>query len=146
MKKIFYLIIISPLLLLLAACATQQNYAMTVSSWHGQAQQQLYRVWGYPDQIEKLPTGNNLLIYRQVEHGSNPVYTTPGSTTVQTNSSGTYINSTQGYTSGGGSYYYSCTTWFELDSKGNIVNTSFRGNNCAATKNFVMQYSSPIIS
>lgn len=141
MIKLINIAIISFLCACLISCATEQNYGIVVHSWRGGNQNELYRVWGYPDKIEKLPNGHNLLVYHQVERGTNPVYTTPGSTTVQTNAQGTtYINTTQSTVSGGGSYNYTCTTWFELDKSGTIVATNFRGNNCVANQNFIRQY------
>ncbi len=136
MVKRFLSLIILLAMLLSAACATQQNYASAVSSWQGANQEQLYHTWGYPDKMDKLPNGHRLLIYRSRQAGRNPVYQTPGSTTIVQGANGnTEVISTAGSISGGGTYDLRCTTWFELGPKGNIVNTSFRGNNCVATKN-----------
>jgi hypothetical protein len=127
---------------LLSGCATEQNYAIAVHSWRGGDQNALYRVWGYPNSIETLPNGHPLLIYKQSQHGVNPVYSNPGNTTIVNNPNGTtYIASTPTTISGGGSYDYHCTTWFELDKKGTIVGTNFRGNNCVANQSFLRQYS-----
>lgn len=124
--------------LLLTACATQENYAAAVNSWQGADQEAVYRVWGYPNKIDTLPNGNKLLVYRDVDKGQNPVYTTPGSTSVVTNPNGTsQVNVVSATVSGGNTYYYECNTWFELSSKGKVLNTSFRGNNCIADKNFL---------
>jgi hypothetical protein len=124
------------------SCATEQNYALAVHSWRGGTENDLYRVWGYPNRVEKLPNGHNLLVYKQVERGTNPVYSNPGSTTVQTGPNGqTYVNTTPATVSGGGSYNYNCTTWFELDNTGTIIGTNFRGNNCVANQSFIRQYS-----
>jgi hypothetical protein len=142
MFKTFRTIILLALCTLMLGCANQQNYAQAVNSWQGAAQNNLYRVWGYPDRIEKLPNGHNLLVYKQVERGTNPVYTNPGSTTVQTSANGqTYVNTTPATISGGGTYNYNCTTWFELDKTGTIIGTNFRGNNCVANQSFIRQYS-----
>lgn len=129
------------LLGLLSACATQQYYANAVHSWQGASQEQVYRVWGYPNRIQRLPNGHKLLVYKEEERGRNPIYSTPATTSVQTKADGTTdVYTTAGSISGGGSYVYKCTTWFELNRKGQVVNTSFRGNNCVATKGFMLKH------
>jgi hypothetical protein len=136
--KVFFLVATS---FLLASCATQQYYAATINTWQGANQEQVYRTWGYPNKIRKLPNGNKLLIYREREQGSEPVFAIPGTTTVEQGRRGhTRVVTTQGTISGGGSYDLRCTTWFELNKKGRVVNTSFRGNNCVATKQFMMNH------
>lgn len=56
-------------------------------------------------------------------------------------SSSTQVVSYGGTISGGGSYDYQCTTWFELNKKSRVVNTSFAGNHCIATKASMRRYS-----
>jgi hypothetical protein len=43
-----------------------------------------------------------------------------------------YINSTQGYYSGGGRYNYSCATWFEISKDHKVIRVTFRGNDCVS--------------
>jgi len=126
---------------LLAACATQQYYANTVTSWNGADQEQVYQTWGYPNRIQRLPNGHRVLVYHQEERGRNPVFSTPASTSVETTPGGaTRVFTTGGSISGGGTYDYKCTTWFELNRKGRVINTTFKGNNCVATKNFMLAH------
>lgn len=51
------------LVFLLAGCASERNYAITVRSWNtGQAYAMLNR-WGYPDKIKNLSNGDRRFIY-----------------------------------------------------------------------------------
>lgn len=141
MKKLNQFLIIALCLSLLSACATQQYYSNAVHSWQGASQEQVYRVWGYPNQVQRLPNGHKVLVYHEEERGRNPIFSTPATTSVETKSDGTTrVYTTGGSISGGGSYDYRCTTWFEIDHKGRVVNTSFRGNNCVATKDFMLAH------
>lgn len=128
-------------LLFLVSCATEQYYANAVNSWQGAPQEAVYRVWGYPNRVKTLPSGHKLLVYRSEMRGRDPVYSTPGTTSVTTGRHGrTSVTTTEGTVSGGGTYDYKCMTWFELNKRGRVVNTSFRGNNCVATKQFMMTH------
>lgn len=140
-KRFRVMAVILSCCLLLAACATQQYYGAAVNSWQGANQEAIYHVWGYPNQIKRLPNGHQLLVYHFRERGRNPVYHTPGSTRVVQNKEGaTQVMTTGPSVSGGGTYDLRCTTWFELGSNGRVTNTSFRGNDCVATKNFMMMH------
>ncbi len=129
---------------LLAACATPQNYQLAVNSWQGASADSLFHVWGYPNRIQKMPSGHQLYVYSYRDKGRYPVYTTPGSTTVQTGRHGrTFVQTTGPVVSGGGSYDFRCKTWFEVNQKNIIVNTSFRGNDCLATSEFLQMKANP---
>ena len=134
MLKIIRLLLLLPAGLLLAGCATEQYYANAVRSWSGARDKQLFRAWGYPDHMQRLPRGHHLYVYRHHATGSYPTVVTPGYTTIQTAGDTTYVSSTPTIYSGGGVYNLNCTTWFELNTKGVIVNTSYRGNDCVATE------------
>lgn len=121
----------------LAGCANEENYAVAVRSWQGATEKKLFNIWGYPNRIQRLDNGHKLLIYRTVNKGTYPTTTTPGYTSVETSGGNTTVTSTTGTTMGGGSYDFRCTTWFEVNRAGRIVNTSFRGNDCTATDSFV---------
>lgn len=141
MKRLLTLFSALILTLLLVGCATEQYYANAVNSWQGAPQEAVYHVWGYPNRTNKLPNGHQVLVYRSVMKGRDPIYSTPGSTSVVTNPNGrTRVTTTESTLSGGGTYDYECRTWFELNRKGRVVNTSFRGNNCVATKQFMMMH------
>ena len=136
MKNLSKILLIALLLGLLSACATQQYYANAVHSWQGASQEEVYRVWGYPNRVQRLPNGHKVLVYHEEERGRNPIYATPATTSVETKANGaTKVYATGGSIAGDGSYDYRCTTWLEINHKGRVVNTSFRGNNCVATKN-----------
>ena len=124
----------------LSGCASQQNYAAAVRGWQGAGEKQLFNIWGYPNQIQKLDNGHRLLVYRTVNKGTYPTVTTPGYTAVDTAGGRTSVTSTSSMTTGGGSYNFRCTTWFEVNRQGRVVNTSFRGNGCEATDAFVRSH------
>lgn len=127
--------------LFLAACATQQYYAAAVNSWQGASEKQVYHVWGYPNKTRKMDNGHRLLIYNFHERGRNPVYQTSGTTTVEQGRRGrTRVTTTGPSYSGGGTYNLRCTTFFELNKNKRVVNTSFRGNDCVATKQYMMMH------
>jgi hypothetical protein len=144
MRKIAFLLLCS---FVMAACASTENYRLAVSSWQGGDAQTLVHVWGYPDHIQRAPDGNRLYVYRVSERGRNPVYTSPGMTQVRTGKQGeTLVVNTPPLRSGGGTYHYVCTTWFEVSEQGTIVNTSFRGNDCTGASAFVHTHANPAMS
>lgn len=140
MKKIVYLIATAFVVFSLQSCATQQYYANAVHSWYGANQNYVYRVWGYPDKIRKLPNGHKVLMYRDIEKGRTPVYTTPGTRTVVRERGRKRVIETGPTVSGGEEYTNKCITGFEINRKGRVVNASFRGNNCIATQQFMQQH------
>lgn len=140
MKKSLTVLGLLAMIAMLTACATQQYYAGAVNSWQGANQEEVYRTWGYPNRVNKLPNGHKVLVYRYKERVRQPVYSSPGSTTVIQGRHRTRVISTGPTYSGGGSYQLNCTTWFELGKHGRVVNTSFRGNDCVATKEFMMMH------
>ncbi len=142
MMRYFILVVIS---LFLVSCATEQNYQLALNSWRGANINQLVTLWGYPDQTSIAPDGNRLFIYRFEDRGRNPVYVTPAMTNVIQNGQSVAVTTTPGMISGGGTYDFYCTTWVEVDSHNIIVNTAFRGNNCAATGTFVNTHANPAI-
>lgn len=127
----------------LSGCATVDNYRVAVQSWHGATSSQLFRVWGYPNQIRHLPGGNTLYVYRYEDRGRSPVFTTPGYTSVTTKEGNTLVTHVATTVSGGETYDYHCTTWFEVNRRNRIIGTSFRGNSCTATANAMQTNSRP---
>ena len=143
MKRILGLVSSLVLTALLVACASTQNYDMAVRSWQGANEKQLNHIWGYPNHVRKMPSGHRLLIYRVVNRGRYPVYSAPGYTSVETSGGTTRVTSVPTTEGGGGSYDYRCTTWFEVNGKKRVVNTSFRGNGCVATDSFLQNRRRP---
>lgn len=129
--------------LLLAGCATTQYYDVTVHSWDGATVKSLTSRWGYPDRIQRLPSGNRLYVYRTHVKGKTPITTIPGSTYVDTRRGHTVISQTSPVIMGGETYELNCKTFFEIGRSGRVVNTSFRGNDCTASKGFVAMYGNP---
>ena len=140
MKKCIFALALLIGAVMLQSCATQQYYAMAVNSWQGANQEDVYRVWGYPDKVRKLPNGHKVLLYRDEVKGRDPVYSTPGSTTIVQHKGHTKVVTTAATVSGGGTYDYKCVTGFEINNKGQVVNASFRGNNCLATKEYMQTH------
>lgn len=131
------------LALLLASCVseTSENYQQALNSWDGASYNDVVKVWGYPNQTKRAPSGNKLYVYSESEKGRNPVIETPGQTSVVTKGDKTTVSTVGGMKTGGGSYHLDCTTWFEVNNAGVVVNTSLRGNNCVADQSFVNSHS-----
>ena len=126
--KVVFLAISS---VLLVGCASEfpdyyGNYNTVVSSWQGASATDLYKKWGYPDETQTLDNGNTLVLYSESWEETEP--TTVEHTKSGDKDSGTH--SSKEVISSGGTTSYSCKTWFEIDSKKVIVNTSLRGDYC----------------
>lgn len=134
MKK---LLLISMAAILLSGCASVENYRLATRSWTGANVNDLVASWGPPSSQYKTP-GNGgrhhyiLYSYRQV--GTNPTYTTGGTTTVETHDGNTYVRTEPLRTSGGGTFFRNCKTWFMYNKQNIIQGSNFRGNSCAITK------------
>lgn len=134
LKNLLKLSLIAGASLLLAACATTQNYQQTLAQWQGENIQRLIQVWGYPDAGVKLPNGNSVYMYTNERSYVTPatpmatptIINVPGSQMAATSYNGGFI--------GGKTLTLYCRTWFETDPKGIIVNYRFLGNNCIASK------------
>ena len=131
-------------LFMLTGCVSVQNYNAGVQTWRGAKASGLFAVWGYPDRKMKLANGHTLYIYNSHIKGTEPIVTTPGSTTVYQRHGESYVSVMPPMVSGGGSYDLRCRTWFNVNKHGVIVNVSFRGNNCVASKSFIMQRGNPM--
>lgn len=142
MKKLNFIFLTMPLFLL-AGCATTANYAAAVNSWQGATVSSLFKKWGYPNRILKLPNGNRLYVYRYVNRGQTPATVFPGYTTVDSYRGETYVSSVPPTIIGGESYDLRCVTWFEANRRNRIIGMSFRGNNCATTTTISQTYTNP---
>lgn len=123
--------------LILTACATAQNYQMALSSWQGASMNQLVRVWGYPNRESRAPDGNRLYVYHFEQKGHTPIMQSGGGTSVVQQGNNVSVSTSPTIVSGGGTYDLNCLTWVEVNHRGIIVNTAFRGNNCVATQDFL---------
>lgn len=119
-------------MLLLSACATTAKYQQALSAWKGKNINQLIDAWGYPDDTMTAPDGNKVYIYRQSSVQNFPTFSSGGYTTVSTQGNQTVVTQTPTIQSGGGTYYFNCTTWVEFNQQDAIVRTRFRGNDCTA--------------
>jgi hypothetical protein len=141
-------------LILLNSCSWHENYEKSVHSWQGADQSAVYRAWGYPKKIATLPNGNKVLMYCDIKIDSTTNKTTPNKSmnTMQA-SAAQPLNQTwrqnkaqprpyecslspEPYPEN----YHVCTTLFELNLEGKVVNTNFHGNNCYATESFMNEH------
>ena len=128
--------------LILAACATTENYKKILNTWIGSHVDRLVSSWGPPQGSFKLSNGGAVLEYRRgrtVQVGGYPV-TTP-QTTYQ---SGTvYGGGGYGTYSGTSTTYVTrqtpsfiinkwCNTRFTVGSNGIIETWSMEGNECVS--------------
>ena len=118
--------------LVLVGCATTAKYRAKLATWDGKDVNQLIDAWGYPDNTIKSPEGNEVYVYKYHSAGRYPRSYIPGNTTVNSSGGNTYVSTSPGYYTGGGTYNNNCTTWFELNKDNKIVRAVFRGNNCVS--------------
>ena len=119
-------------LTLLTGCATAAKYQAQVDRWKGHNVNDLIQAWGPPDTTFKMPNGNIYYSYRVHNISNLPTYYVPGSTSVSEHKGKTYVTSSGGYQTGGGTIETNCTTSFQVNKKGTIVATHFRGNACVS--------------
>lgn len=128
-------------LILLSSCSTTNYYDGMVQSWKGSQASELKARWGAPNNT--LISGQNLSTYvytTQTERGfPSPVmprYTTTvvGGRPVVAEAPSIGTNDI---------IVWKCTTLFDIDATGVIVNTSYHGNNCYADALFRDQFSKP---
>ena len=118
MKKILMLTAI--ISLVLSGCASVENYEKICNSWLGENINHLTQKWGYPKGELIAPNGNKVYVYHYSRNVNMPV---------MTNVYGTY-NGFNAMSYGGNSMTFYCTTYFEVDQSGTIVNWRIEGNDC----------------
>jgi hypothetical protein len=123
----------NPLLILLtwtlviAGCATSENYGKRLDTWMGSKESSLVAIWGTPDSFYEAD-GIRYLTYRS--NNSGYVAGIPPRTSTTYINGKAYTNTvggTQGYI-----YNKSCSTTFTV-TNGIITNWKFKGNDCTAT-------------
>lgn len=128
---------------LLVGCATPQNYAAAVNSWQGAPESALKREWGHPTHVHVLGNGNELLTYRVVEH--EPVSKTyspaPGFVRLSPQNNNTVVMSHPSVRMGHHEATFWCETSFEVNKRGVIVDTRYKGNNCVTTQSGTHRWS-----
>ena len=142
MNKSKCAITLFPLLfvLLLSGCATENYYAKTIHSWKGSSTKHLFNRWGYPNKIAALPNKHRLLMYKKLVRATYPAYLTPGFTGGATQRGTTVMTPVSRELNGGNNHGFHCSIWFETNRNNRIVNTSFHGNHCIASKEFYDAY------
>jgi hypothetical protein len=123
--------------LFLLGCASSENYAMAVNSWHGANVNTLINAWGFPSQVLQLANGNQLYVY-QLEDGRHDAL--PEQKSV---SDSQKIIKMPAVFSSNTFYQLKCTTWFEVDRRGRVVDANFRGSNCITSNSSINKYMNP---
>lgn len=100
----------------LGGCASTERYKAKLHTWIGHDEAALTQAWGTPDANEKLTSGNRLLVYPRPKR-------TPLS-----------WDDAQAGTAPAQGLYLKCATYFEVDARDKIVNTSFEGEECSKIK------------
>ncbi|MBK2124316.1 hypothetical protein [Fangia hongkongensis] len=120
-------------LMFIAGCATSEKYRAILNQWHGHSIDEFTQMWGYPDKTLKLENDQTAYVYSDKEIVSTPLTQMPSNITTVKNGDKTTVISTPGTIVGGQTYSLSCTTWVVFNNKTKqIINTTFRGNNCVA--------------
>ena len=116
------------LLIIIIGCATTAKYEEVLASWLGSDIQELVDSWGYPENSFDAPNGNKVYVYKE----RRSIYL-PGETTVTNQVVGDSVYSTAN-TSAGISINRHCSTYFEINTSGEIVKWSYKGNECVSYK------------
>ena len=127
------LLLTSALLLLLAACASVENYQAATRSWIGATKGELLRNYGAPQQTLKDSRGGEMLVYTVDETGTTPVSVTPGRKEIRWEGDRKIITDLPPVVSGGQSWRKHCKTTFFISAKGKVTDVVGTGNNCALT-------------
>ncbi len=135
-KKVMQLGLLSSAVILLVGCGGARNYATAVNSWQGAPESALVRDWGHPTHVSHLSNGNTAYMYRVVVH--EPVTKTyapaPGFVRLspQNNNTVALSHPSISPTHRGESFW--CETTFEVNKRGVIVDTHYKGNNCVTSE------------
>ncbi|MDQ8039371.1 MAG: hypothetical protein REH83_03085 [Rickettsiella sp.] len=121
----FYLFVSFLSTFLLGACSSTAAYQQQMQQWHGKNIQVLQRSWGQPNSAIKLANGHRLYQYTRKNF-----YTIPEPRRQSINNT-VFASYDEPWLSNQTMVRY-CRTTFETNSKGDIVHTSFKGNNCLA--------------
>ena len=124
MHNYYKIVLAAVSLLLVAGCASHENFAKHYDTWIGKNIHYFTASYGYPDTSYKLPNGHEVYVYEKTRIDSYP-----------------QVVPTFGY--GWGGYYggmmatygtdidyKTCKLFLEVNKKGNIVQWGSRGNNC----------------
>jgi hypothetical protein len=142
----FKLLLLAPLLVL-AGCASQENYMIAANSWKNSDISRFIETshWGgHYKRVRKLPNGNRLYMYLDRDHLYLPGYMTPGTTVVDHSQPGvTTVTTNPAVWHSATTLHYSCRTTFIVNSHHKIIGVRAMGNNCVLTKNQIVAWSNP---
>jgi hypothetical protein len=117
--------LIITMMLLIAGCASHENFVQKYNSWIGQDIKTFIHAAGYPDTTYKLPNHNTVYVYERSHLASTP-------------SIGFGFGG-YGYPFGYGIGYNTadvelkqCKLYLEVNRKGRIIHWSSRGNSCVS--------------
>jgi hypothetical protein len=116
------------LFLFISACTTTSAYRHQLCQWQGKNIRVLASRWGQPDAAIKLANGHVLYQYTQ-----KTFYTIPGPNNrpFHTNNGSLFSSYHEPWLRNNNQTLVRyCRTTFETNKKGDIIHTSFSGNNC----------------
>ncbi|MEZ8990095.1 hypothetical protein AB4571_15345 [Vibrio breoganii] len=124
MKKLLLIVVIT----ILSGCATTERYNAILDTWMGHDTEELVNSWGYPDNSFVAPNGNKVYVYGY--QASTYVPQTNYTTTTYNAVGGTLYGNSTTNSVGGYTVQHNCTTFFEVDESGTLVNWRWKGNAC----------------
>jgi hypothetical protein len=125
MKHSSIYLLFSFVLIILAGCASQENFVKTYNSWVGKNIHYFTAQYGYPDTTYKLRNGHDVYVYEKTQIDS---YPTVAPAFGYYGHGGYYGGMAIGY--GTDIDYRTCKLFLEVDKKGTVVGWGSRGNNC----------------
>jgi hypothetical protein len=101
-------------ILIAIGCATTGNYEARVRSWEGKSPDELIQSWGEPNSVEKLSSGDRMLVYARLTHEP---FSSDGSNRQVSSASPQEM-------------YIKCATYFKVSPENKIISTLFQGDEC----------------
>jgi hypothetical protein len=140
MRTLFILLICLNLL----SCASDNYYQQALNSWRGNDLNNLFKVWGAPDQVIAVPSDNTYYIYHfQSLQSARGPYVPSFVTYNGTNSNNKPVVGTIMLPSPPNWYVLSCRTWFLVNKSNIIVDVGAKGNYCYASDDNIRAIASP---
>lgn len=137
------------LTILLSGCATSTTnyYTQTVAGWRGGNVKSLLKRWGMPDERIISPSGSVLYLYKTESYRT---YNGPSSPAIGVNYSRggrpVIVNTPNTNTTWDrGALSITCMAAFEVNPRGEIINTQVQGHGCYGGDNFMAKNGNPDI-
>lgn len=120
---------------MLTACLhNEYNYQKKIESWEGRTESDLIARWGEPHQILKSTASNQIKIFEYVaikmyNAENNVNYSEEEAKSLDIIDGEGYIK--KQYETANQAYHFErCATWFQINKKGLITQTRFKGKLC----------------